>query len=176
MEFLSRQFWRDEEGWPADLPNMIFLARAVLKVGRVLFATRWTGTEPLIEGASGEFSWIAGEPAGTISSWVGGEADRRADTWLSRKSREISKESGNRFQRLWQTCRWIAERVSEQQVAAYAMTWGGSISKLDQYSWQHTPWRDLFYDCQLPGAPDTAFIFLSRNELDHELERDRSIA
>ena len=42
-------FWKNHFLWPEDTPSHVFLARAILKVGEVLYGDKWNGKEPLAE-------------------------------------------------------------------------------------------------------------------------------
>ena len=45
----SSKFWRDENRWPRDTLEFSFICRAVLLVGKTLFADEWTNREACIK-------------------------------------------------------------------------------------------------------------------------------
>jgi len=39
-------FWSNSDKWPSDAPGHVFLARAVLQLGKAHYGSYWTGEEP----------------------------------------------------------------------------------------------------------------------------------
>jgi hypothetical protein len=68
------KFWENYHLWPSDTPTHVFLALAVLQVGKVMHGEAWTGHEPRVSSRAAHQSFEKAKLLGRLPTDAAGQA------------------------------------------------------------------------------------------------------
>jgi hypothetical protein len=135
----QRQFWLLESAWPDETLDWVFLGRAILRIGRMLYPDEWRDDDP-------SRGLTVDEWRDEVTSIALREISRdAAEAATRKKAMETVSRARSTFMRIAADCR---SAVLESGIRPVP---GGDITPLPASVWatEYHRWADRFVFCQM---------------------------
>lgn len=185
---MQSTFWINRGSWQSDTHDYVYLARAVLRVGKALFPEEWRDTDPAHQlPLRPKKPGIWSVTGGTVESRKRARERARSE-WENFSEEEFEQKKDRalrallRFQRVMETIAAEAERPESLLRMAYQPKGGFGFENIPREWWQVSQIAPRFYYCQINSSepastavggtgPNWGHIFVHGKDLDAWIAR-----